>query len=204
MDLIAAERRVIADELDGLTAEQLATPSLCSAWTVHDIAAHLLMPLTLGLGSLMTAMLASGGNFNKANVKLTAKVARRPIAEIVAGLRAQAANPFKPPGMGHEAPLTDALVHGEDFRRPLGLSHQFDPPALRTCLDFVTTRKGQKTFPGKGRLAGLRFEARDIDWYFGDGAPVQGSAIDVLLAMCGRGIALDKLTGDGVAELRSR
>jgi len=204
LDLIAAERRTIADELEGLTAEQLATQSLCNAWTVHDVAAHLLMPLTLGMGTVLAAMAAALGRFDRANIKLTAKVAERPIAEIAAELRAQAQNTFTPPGMGFEAPLTDALVHGEDFRRPLGLTHQFDPAAMRTSLDFVTTNKGQRVFPGKARLAGLRFEAQDIGWCNGDGAPVRGRAADVLLAICGRTVALDDLTGEGVSLLRIR
>src|SRR5438874_2020437 len=126
LDLIAAERRTIADELDALTAEQAATPSLCGAWTVHDVAAHLIMPLTLGMSTVMAAMAASLGNFDKANIKLTAKVANRSIADIATQLRAQAENTFTPPGMGFEAPLTDALVHGEDFRRPLGIAHEFN------------------------------------------------------------------------------
>jgi len=204
LDLIAAERRTIANELEGLTAEQLATPSLCGAWTVHDVAAHLIMPLTLGMGTVIAAMVASLGNFDKANIKLTAKVSDRSIGEIATQLREQAENTFTPPGMGLAAPMTDALVHGEDFRRPLGIGHQFNPDALRTSLDFVATKKGQRTFPGKGRLAGLRFEASDIGWSFGDGALVQGGAPDVLLAMCGRKVALGKLTGDGVATLRNR
>jgi uncharacterized protein (TIGR03083 family) len=204
LDLIAAERRAIADELDQLTPEQLATPSLCGAWSVHDVAAHLVMPLTVGMGTVMAAMAASLGNFDKANIKLTAKVAARSITDVTTQLRTQADNRFTPPGMGFEAPLTDVLVHGEDFRRPLGIGHAFDPDALRTSLDFVATKKGQRTFTGKGRLAGLRFEAADIGWSTGEGALVRGDAPDVLLAMCGRKIALDKLTGDGVATLRSR
>jgi uncharacterized protein (TIGR03083 family) len=204
LDLIAAERREIAAELLRLTPEQLATPSLCSEWTVHDVAAHLLMPLTVSMGTVVAAMAASLGNFHKANVKLTGKVASRSIAEISAELRVQAENPFTPPGLGLEAPLTDVLVHGEDFRRPLGIAHEFDPAAVRTSLGFVTSKKGQRTFPPKGRLDGLRFDAPDIGWSFGDGALVRGNAADLLVALCGRKIALDELTGDGVALLRDR
>ena len=204
LELIAAERRTVADELEHLTAQQLATQSLCAEWTVHDVAAHLLMPLTLGMGAVMAAMASSMGNFHKANLKLTSKVAARPIGEICAELRAQAMNTFTPPGMGLDAPLTDLLVHGEDFRRPIGLLHAFDPSALRTCLDFVTTKKGQRTFPPKGRLDGLQLRAADIGWAHGDGALVEGNAVDVLIAICGRTIALDALTGDGVALLRAR
>jgi hypothetical protein len=36
--LIATERRALADLVDGLDEQQLATPSLCGAWTVQDVA----------------------------------------------------------------------------------------------------------------------------------------------------------------------
>jgi hypothetical protein len=118
------------------------------------VAAHLIMPLTLGMGTVLAAMAASMGNFDKTNIKLTAKVADRSISEIAAQLRAQAENKFTPPGMGFEAPLTDALVHGEDFRRPLGIEHQFDPEALRTSLGFVATKKGSTHIPRQGTTDG--------------------------------------------------
>src|SRR5581483_9991880 len=42
---IADERRTVADMAAGLSPEQLATPSLCTQWTVREVVAHLLMPL---------------------------------------------------------------------------------------------------------------------------------------------------------------
>lgn len=39
-DMIVAERSQIADLLDTLTPGQFRRPSLCTAWTVHDVAAH--------------------------------------------------------------------------------------------------------------------------------------------------------------------
>ena len=46
---IADERRGFADLIDTLSPEELATPSLCRGWTVHDIAAHLVVPMTTGM-----------------------------------------------------------------------------------------------------------------------------------------------------------
>jgi uncharacterized protein (TIGR03083 family) len=37
---IHAERKALADDLAGLTAEQWATQSLCSEWNVHQVLAH--------------------------------------------------------------------------------------------------------------------------------------------------------------------
>jgi len=202
IDLTATERRTVADELQRLTRDQLATPSLCTEWTVHDIGAHLLMPLTVSTWSFALAMAKSLGNFDKANVALTGKVAERPTADICSELRAQAEHPFTPPGFGLEAPLTDLLVHGEDFRRPLGIPHRFDPEALRIGLDFVTSKKAQRTFAANGRLEEIRLDAVDLGWSFGSGARVEGDAIDVILAVCGRAVALNRLAGDGVRALR--
>ncbi|MBA2767827.1 MAG: maleylpyruvate isomerase N-terminal domain-containing protein, partial [Sporichthyaceae bacterium] len=57
--MIAEERRRAADLIEPLTAEQLRTPSLCGKWTVHDVAAHLLMPLVTPMSTFMEAMVTS-------------------------------------------------------------------------------------------------------------------------------------------------
>ncbi|HQD23371.1 MAG TPA: maleylpyruvate isomerase N-terminal domain-containing protein, partial [Arachnia sp.] len=69
-DWIADERRALADLLDALTPEQLATPSLCGAWTVQQVFGHLTVPLTVGLGGFAAAMLRARGDFDKANDRL--------------------------------------------------------------------------------------------------------------------------------------
>src|SRR5262245_31231050 len=118
-EMIANERRALADVFDKLTPEQLRTPSLCDGWTVHDVAAHLIMPLETGIPSIALAILTARGDFDKANLKLTRKYAARPISDLVDSLRRNAGHRFTPPGAGPEAPLTDLLIHGQDIRRPL-------------------------------------------------------------------------------------
>ena len=58
---IAAERRATADLLEPLTAEQWATPSLCGAWTVKDVAVHLVPTTGKGLGEFVGAVLRQRG-----------------------------------------------------------------------------------------------------------------------------------------------
>jgi uncharacterized protein (TIGR03083 family) len=186
LDLIAAERRRVADELETLTPAQLATGSLCGAWSAHDIGAHLLVPLVLPTRVVALSFVKNRGNFDKVNVDLVKKVAVRSIGEIAAGLRAKAGHRFRPPGYGFEAPLTDLLVHGEDFRRPLGLGHDFDPVALRTSLDFLVTRKAEGIFRPKGLGAGRRLVASDLDWSSGAGPVVEATASDLVMALAGR------------------
>lgn len=201
--MIEAERLEAADLFASLDDEQLATPSLCGAWTVKDVAAHLLVPLDTSVVTIGVEMVKSFGNFDKANARLAQQVSQRPITEIVDGLRTHAASHFTPPTAGAEAPLTDAIVHGEDVRRPLGLPRTIPADRLRVALDFLQTKK-TRGFVGKGWLADLRFEATDLDWSHGEGDLVRGPGASLVIAMCGRRAGLDDLEGEGVATLRAR
>jgi len=200
---IADERRAVADMLSELTAEQQTAPSLCSGWSVHDVAAHLVMPLTVGMPTFLLTMLACRGDVDRANVRLTRRQARRPLDEIVEVLRRRAASRFTPPGAGPEAPLTDLLVHGLDIRWPLGLARELPEERVRTSLTFLTGRAARGLVP-RGLLDGLHFQADDIDWAHGDGPAVRGRAEALLLVLTGRSAVLGALTGDGLPTLRAR
>jgi hypothetical protein len=56
----------------------------------------------------------------------------------------------------------------------------------------------------KKRIAGLKLSASDVDWSHGAGPEVSGSALSLLMVMTGRGVAVDELSGEGVAILRTR
>jgi uncharacterized protein (TIGR03083 family) len=200
---IADERRTLAALASGLTVEQLATPSLCSEWSVHDVVAHLVVPLEVSTPRFVLAMLACRGDFHRANVRLAREQARRPPAELTEVLRRKADSRFTPPGSGPEAPLTDLLVHGLDIRWPLGLPRDVPEERLRTSLTHLTAGPVGGVV-AKGSLDGLRFEASDIDWAHGSGPVVSGSAEALLLAITGRTTALGHLSGDGVPTLRGR
>ncbi len=200
---IADERRSLAALMSGLTGEQQATQSLCSEWSVHEVVAHLVVPLEVGIPRFVLAMLACHGNFDRANVRLASEQARRPFGELTEVLRRRADSRFTPPGSGPEAPLTDLLVHGLDIRWPLGLPRDVPEDRVRKSLTFLTAAPVGGVVP-KGRLGGLRFEATDIDWAHGSGPRVSGSADALLLAITGRTTALDQLSGDGVSTLRGR
>jgi uncharacterized protein (TIGR03083 family) len=201
---IAAERRTLADLAEGLTPEQLATPSLCAGWTVRDVIAHLTLNLTFSPRQSAGALIRSGFRPNRFIQLLTADAAERTDAELVALLRDRADAQWGPPGFGPLAPLTDLLVHGVDLRRPLGIAHAPDPDALRTSLDFVVSPKAGLGFTQRKHQRALRHEAGDVDWAHGDGPLVRGPAQSLLAVLCNRPAPLEDLTGDGVDLLRSR
>lgn len=53
-------------------------------------------------------------------------------------------------------------------------------------------------------MATSRLRATDAEWSTGAGPEVSGPLLSLLLAMTGREVALNDLSGDGVATLRQR
>jgi uncharacterized protein (TIGR03083 family) len=204
-DLIAAERRRTADFLDTLDEGQGATPSLCSRWTVREVAAHLVMPFRVSMPQLLLRMVRYGGNFDRLSEDFARRAGQEPLAALAAELRANAGHRFSPPTLGPEAPLTDVVVHTLDMRVPLGAgTGDIAPEALDTILTFLMTPKATRGFLPKGRTAGLSFRSTDTSWSGGDGAEVRGPAASLALALTGRQDGLDGLEGEGVPELARR
>jgi hypothetical protein len=190
---IAATRRETADYLATLDDDAWNTPSLCKGWKVKDVAAHMVMPLTVSTPKLLLKMAGTGFDFDKANDKMSREIAANtPSADIVATLRGTP-----------EMPLADAVIHSLDIRRPLNAPPLLPGNRAEAVLNFLM--RGKRGFVEKKRLEGLRFEATDIDWNSGtDGKLVRGPAASLILVLSGRNDALDDLKGDGVEMLRAR
>ncbi|WP_229070570.1 maleylpyruvate isomerase family mycothiol-dependent enzyme [Actinoplanes sp. DH11] len=203
LDQIADERRRLADLVDALSEEQLATPSLCDAWTAKQVVGHLVAVVAASNLTAAKLLVTSGFSIHRANARLAEQMADRPAAELSALLREHASNPFRPPVVGHPGALTDLQVHRQDIRRPLGLPSDLLPDRMRVSLGFLTGGRAVGFTP-KNRPAGLRFETTDVDWAHGAGPLVRGAGEAVMLALCGRRAALADLTGDGVEVLRRR
>jgi uncharacterized protein (TIGR03083 family) len=200
---IADERRRVADLVEALSPAQLDAQSLCDDWTVKQVAGHPLAAIEPPPTPLLPLILRSGLHIHRANARLAVLMAERSTADLADGLRANAENPFRPPIVGYPGQLTDLQVHGQDMRRPLGLPHGLRLECLRVSLDFLVGGRAVGFAP-KRRLAGLRFEATDLDWSWGGGPVLAGPAEALALAMTGRAVVLGELDGDGVPILRNR
>jgi uncharacterized protein (TIGR03083 family) len=203
MAMIAAERRRVADLVESLGTEQLETPSLCESWTVKEVAGHLVAAVAAPGRLVLSQVLRSRFDIHRANARLARVVADRPAAALAADLRANAEKRFRPPIVGYPGQLTDLQVHGQDMRRPLGLPADLQPDRMRVSLDFLVSRRAVGFVP-RGRPAGLRFEATDLDWAWGSGPVVRGTAEALMLGLTGRRVVLAELEGDGVETLRHR
>ena len=202
--LTSENRLMIADFLDGLdeTAWQAAT--LCEGWTVHHMAAHFVQPMLVGFGRFFLAALRYRGDTDRTVDHFTRRIARRPRTELVALLRAHAADRLDPPRVGPMGPFAETCVHLRDIARPLGLPADVPAEQWRILLDYLLSPTAAPALATPGRLAGLRLSATDLEWSAGDGALVTGPAEALGMAATGRSAALPDLSGPGASLLAAR
>lgn len=194
-EAIAAERHELAAVLTGLSAEMWDAQTLCAGWRVREVVAHMTMPFRYSTPRFVVELLKARGNFNR----MADRCARRdaaslPADELAAALRDNASHPWKPPGGGLEGALTHDVIHGLDFTVPLGIDRQVPEDRMRIVLRGLGTSKGLKFFGVD--LRGIELRADDIDWTFGSGTPMSGTAQDLALVLCGRRLPTGRLRGE--------
>jgi uncharacterized protein (TIGR03083 family) len=199
--LIHAERAAMADTWEGLTAEQWAATSWCDGWSVHVTAGHVLAAAEQTIPNFYKEFVLAGFRFNVFAERAARRLAEVAPADMVHRLRTRTITTNHPP-----APvvvmLGEIVVHGEDIRRPLGLTHTVEEAALVAVADnYVSTNL---LIGSKRRIAGLRLTATDSAWAHGEGPEVTGPLTSLVLAMSGRSGAVDDLGGEGVTLFASR
>lgn len=192
--MIAAERRELAELLASLDAASWDEPSLCEGWRVREVVAHITMAFRYPTGGFLREMAKARGNFNR----MADRSARRDAAsmstgELVASLGDNVDHRWKPPGSGYEAALSHDVIHGLDVTVALGLDRKVPQDRLRVILDAQTPRTIR--FFGVD-LDGVELHADDLDWTYGSGTPLHGSAQDLLLVQCGRTLPAGHLQGE--------
>lgn len=201
--MVAAERRDLADLASTFTPSQWATPSLCEGWTARQVFAHVVMGVEPTVRPYLRHLLRSGLSFNRASMRAAIEVGEGQEPEqLVALLRSGAASRKRPPGSSIAGVMAEVVVHGQDIRRPLGIRRV--PPTERTVLALWSMVRTGLGLGNKKRIAGLRLVATDVDWSYGEGPEVRGPAEALLMATCGRRVALPDLEGPGVELLSSR
>ncbi|MFC9590846.1 maleylpyruvate isomerase family mycothiol-dependent enzyme [Streptomyces sp. NPDC056944] len=193
-DAIAAERRELADLLDTLRDEQWNEQSLCGRWRVREVAAHMSMGFRLSLPATLGELVKARGNLHR----MTDRVARRDAAahstSALAGfLRDNAHHPWTPPVGGLAGALGHDVVHGLDITVALGLDRRVPEDRLRILLDQIRP-SGLKFFGVD--LDAVRLSAEDLDWSYGSGSPVFGTAQNLLLLAYGRKLPAGRLRGE--------
>jgi uncharacterized protein (TIGR03083 family) len=198
MPTVAAQRREFGDVLEGLPESDWNAPSLCSGWRVREVVAHMTMPFRYPAPRFLGEMVRSRGNFARMADRVARRDARAPIGTLLDGWRTNENHPWKPPGGGLKGALTHDVVHGLDITIPLGIEHPVSEQALRVVLDHATTPLSLK-HSGLD-VTGIRFEADDLDWAFGNGKPLRSRARYLLMVLMDRRLPAELLCGPATAR----
>jgi uncharacterized protein (TIGR03083 family) len=195
------ERTDLADLLADLTTEQWDAPTLCTKWRVRDVVAHIVSYDHLGPAGLVRRF--ARGRFvpDQVNEVGVQEYATLSPDELLATFT----NHLRPAGLtarfGGRIGLVDGLIHHQDIRRSLGLPREIPRERLASALPFARVAPPIRAF---SRARGLRLVATDLGWTSGSGPAVEGPAEPLLMAMAGRGHAVDELSGPGKPTLLSR
>lgn len=196
------ERQALITDLAALTPQQWATPSLCAGWDVHDVVAHLVDAATTTRLGFARRLISAGFDFDRDNARGVAKERRSsPAGTLAEFQRVRTATATPPAALATR--LVEAIVHGEDIRRPLGIVRSYPCDRIATALRYqlkTTVSMGG----GKERAAGLRLRATDTGLDHGSGAIVRGTTLALLMAVSGRPDDAGTFTGDGAHDLAQR
>jgi len=198
---IHAERAAMADTWEGLSPDQWSAASRCDGWSVRVTAGHVLAAAEQTVPHFYAEFVRAGFRFDVFADRAAHRLAQVPPTELVRRLRLRTTTTNRPP-----APvvvmLGEIVVHGEDIRRPLGLTHEV-PEAARVAVadNYVVTNL---LLGAKRRASGLRLVATDADWSHGDGPEVSGPLLSLVSAVSGRTDVLDDLDGPGLEVLAPR
>ena len=198
-DMIANQRGELAAVLAGLPASGWDEPTLCAGWRVREAVAHITMPFRYGGRRFALELAKSRGRFSEMADRLARRdAAQMSPAELAEAVRSNTGHPWRPPGGGFEGALAHDLIHGLDITVPLGIAWAVPQERLRRVLPASTTERSVRYFGTD--LAGVEFRASDLDWALGAGAPLTGTAADLLLAVCGRKLPAGRLEGEPAAR----
>lgn len=197
--MVHAERAAMIEDLEGLDDGQWDVPSLCAGWTVHDVVAHIIDTAKTTRLGFVIGLARARFDFHLQNTRGVQRERGATPQETLARLRAVASRTSTPP-VALESRFVEEAVHGEDIRRPLGLARSYPQDMVVRALRLQT--RGSESMGGaKELVARVRLVATDADVVIGDGPEVRGTALSLLLAACGRQVAVADLDGPGIVEL---
>ena len=192
--VVAAEFVALADLLDSATDAQWDTPSLCAGWRVREVIAHMTMAARYPEDKFMAELRRCDFDFGRLSNEIASRDAVLPSAELVANLRSDVLQHWTPPGGGYHGALNHVVVHGLDVTVPLGVPRRSPDSTIRVVLDDLTTGGIHERF-GMG-IDGRTLLATDIDWSYGSGPPLRGTAEDLALVLCGRTVPAGRIEGE--------
>jgi len=195
------ERAALADDLRELDDRQWLAPSLCQGLSVREVLAHLTAGATLTGPQWLAGVIRCRFDFDRQVAMQLANQLGADADETLARFDAAVTSTTKPP-LPAIVLLGEAIVHGEDIRRALGLRRRHPLDTLAKVADHYAG--SDLTVLARGRIRGLSLVATDSPWRTGGGPQVSGPILALIMVMTGRTAFLADVTGPGVEHLRRR
>jgi len=175
----------LADLLNAAALDTWDAPSLCEKWLVRHVIAHVTMPARLTPEQFGAEMAAAGGEFTVLSDTVAARDASLPVADLLDQLRSPTLHAWQPPGGGAAGALSHAVIHSLDVTIALDRPAVAPAEAVIAVLDLLTAAHG--TWFGVD-LTGVRLEAADSDWSWGNGQLVRADSGSLVALLSGRAL----------------
>jgi uncharacterized protein (TIGR03083 family) len=173
----------LADLLTDTAVDTWDALSLCEKWLVRHVIAHVTMPVRLTPEQFGTEMAAAAGDFTVLSDTVATRDASLPVADLLDQLRSPRLHVWQPPGGGAAGALSHAVIHSLDVTIALDRPPVAAAEAMTAVLDQLTTASG--TLFGVN-LTGVRLEAADTDWSWGNGRLVCADSGSLVALLSGR------------------
>ncbi len=180
---VARTYQGLADLLAARGDEAWDAPSLCEKWLVRHVVAHVTMPVRLTPEQFGAEMAAAGGDFTVLSDAVAARGGSLPVADLLDQLRSPALHAWEPPGGGAVGALNHAVIHSLDVTIPLAEPPVASAAAVTAVLEHLTAANGGLFGID---LTGVRIEASDTGWSWGDGRPVRADGASLVAMLSGR------------------
>lgn len=191
--LVAQQYSALAELLDGLEPARWDTPSLCEGWRIREVVAHLTMPARYNEEAFMAELRNDDFDFTRLSNRIATRDASLPTTDLVRDLHDEVMKNWTPPGGGYHGALNHVVIHGLDITVPLGERRLAPDATIQVVLDDLTRGGVHANFGTE--INGRALQATDIDWSFGTGPPLRGTAEDIALHICGRSVPQSRLDG---------
>ncbi|WP_082543936.1 maleylpyruvate isomerase family mycothiol-dependent enzyme [Sanguibacter sp. Leaf3] len=200
-EMIRAERGRLGDDLEALRPAEWSAPTLCADWSVEDVVAHLTAGASIGRWGWLRSIAGAGFRPAVHNARRLAEHRGPTPAQTLDRFRGVVDSRVAPTG-DLWAWLGEVVVHGSDVREPLGIRTAPDPDAVLVVAEGYVRK--DFAVASRSTARGLRLVATDSSFRAGDGPTVEGTTLDLVLAMAGRPTAASRLRGDGASVLVER
>src|SRR6476469_4807605 len=180
---VAPTYTALAERLSLVGADAWDAQSLCEKWLVRHVIAHVTMPVRMTPEKFGAEMAAAGGDFGVLSDTVALRDGDLPVEVLLEQLRSPKLHEWETPGGGWTGSMTHAVVHSMDVTIPL---QSEAAPALDARLATLHTLVDSKPPLFGVTLEGVRLEADDCDWSWGDGHVVRGDSASLVALVAGR------------------